>query len=148
MATSSHSAEDGVLGCQVAARVLIVDDHDMVRLGLRTLLDVNPQWEVVGEASSGDEALQQVIELKPDVVILDLSMPGINGFDAAAAIRNAVPFIKIIIFSMHDIPTTARAVGADAFVAKSAGGKELICTLTRLLDGTAPGYSSVPPTVV
>jgi DNA-binding NarL/FixJ family response regulator len=129
-------------------RVLIVDDHDMVRLGVRTLLQAHPEWEVVGEASNGREALQQVIDLMPEVVILDLSMPDINGFDAAAAIRHAAPFIKIVLFSMHDIPTTARAVGADAFVAKSAGGKELVSTLTRLLDGTSPAYSAVPPAVV
>src|SRR5678815_1707277 len=104
----------------MSARVLIADDHEVVRMGVRILLANSPQWQICGEATNGAEALQKVRELAPDIVILDLSMPIMNGFAAAAEIRRLAPNTKIVLFSMHETPATARAVGADAFVAKAS----------------------------
>jgi DNA-binding NarL/FixJ family response regulator len=119
------------------ARLLIVDDHEIMRMGVRFLLADHPQWEICGEASDGQLAVERVASLTPDVVILDLTMPVMNGFETATEIRRLAPGIKIIFFSMHETPTTARAVGADAFVAKSCAARDLAATLTRLLPPEA-----------
>ena len=103
------------------ARVLIVDDHEIVRIGLRILLAGYPQFEVCGEAVDGRQALAKVAELLPDVV----SMPVMNGFDATKELRQTSPDTKIVLFSMHETPTTARTVGAHVFVAKSAAARDL-----------------------
>jgi DNA-binding NarL/FixJ family response regulator len=116
------------------ARLLIVDDHEVVRMGVRTLLAGNPQWEVCGEAADGRQALERIAELAPDLVILDLTMPVMNGFEAAAEIRRIAPSTKIVFFSMHETPVTARLVGADAFVAKGSAVKDLPAALTRILQ--------------
>src|ERR1700682_4234188 len=107
------------------ARVLIVDDHEIVRMGLRILLAGYPQFEVCGEAVDGRQALAKVAELLPDVVIMDLSMPVMNGFDAAKELRLMSPATKIVLFSMHEPPATARMVRAHVFVAKSAAARVL-----------------------
>src|ERR1700733_4024702 len=113
----------------MASRILIVDDHPLVRMGVRLLLAKDPKWEVCGEAEDGDQALREIANLVPDVVILDISLPVINGFEVAQRIRRIAPSTKIVIFSMHDIPSTARDIGVDAFVAKSAGVEVLTATL-------------------
>src|ERR1700692_834884 len=100
-------------------RLLIVDDHEVVRKGVRMLFANNDSIEVCGEAQNGMEAIRMVPELSPDVVILDLSMPGMNGFETAAKMRLIAPSTKIVFFSAHEIPNTARWAGADAFVSKS-----------------------------
>jgi DNA-binding NarL/FixJ family response regulator len=116
------------------ARLLIVDDHEVVRKGVRTLFAHNDSFEVCGEAQNGMEAIRMVPELSPDLVILDLSMPGMNGFETAAKIRLIAPSIKIVFFSVHEIPSTALWVGADAFVSKSSTLQELAFTLNRVLQ--------------
>ncbi len=117
------------------ARILIVDDHEVVRAGIRTYLAENSKSElsVCGEASSGHEAMRAVSQLTPDVVILDLTMPDMNGFEVAAGIRDLAPATKIVLFSIHEIPATARNVGADAFVAKSSGMNVLLATIESVL---------------
>jgi DNA-binding NarL/FixJ family response regulator len=116
------------------SRLLIVDDHEIVRMGVRTLFAHNDLFEVCGEAQSGTEAIRLVPELSPDLVILDLSMPGINGFETAAKIRLLAPSIRIVLFSIHDIPSSARSVDVDAFVSKSSSLEELLLTVNRLLQ--------------
>ena len=115
-------------------RLLIVDDHEVVRLGVRCLVDMNPKWSVCGEASNGKEALEQIAELMPDAVILDLTMPVMNGIEAAEEIRRIAPSIKIVLFSMHDMPSTARMLHANAFVAKSSAARDLPVALERVLN--------------
>jgi DNA-binding NarL/FixJ family response regulator len=115
------------------ARLLIVDDHEVVRKGVRTLFAHNDSFEVCGEAQNGMEAIRMVPELSPDLVILDLSMPGMNGFETAAKIRLIAPSIKIVFFSVHEIPSTALWVGADAFVSKSSALQDLVLTVNRVL---------------
>ena len=115
-------------------RLLIVDDHEVVRLGVRTLFADNNSYEVCGEAQNGEDAILMVSELSPDVVILDLSMPGINGFETAEQILAIAPSVRIVFFSAHEIPATARLVGADAFVSKSSSLEELTLTVNRALQ--------------
>ena len=114
-------------------RVLIADDHEFVRMGLRMMLDGRPEWEVCGEAADGRQALEKVVELAPDAVILDLRMPVMNGFEAAAEIRRIAPSTEIVFLSMHDLADIAVRQGADAFVKKSNAAKELAPTLERVL---------------
>jgi DNA-binding NarL/FixJ family response regulator len=119
----------------MSLRLLIVDDHDVVRLGLRKLADLHARWEVCGEAGNGENAIAKVEELAPDVVILDVSMPGMNGFETAMRIRRMAPATKIILFTIQDVPTAAKQVGADAFVSKASGLPNLVATVERLAGG-------------
>src|SRR6267142_3180488 len=115
------------------ARLLIVDDHEVVRLGVRMLFAKDDSYEVCGEAQNGVEAIRTVSELLPDLVILGLSMPGMNGFEIAARIRLIAPSTRVVFFSGHEIPATARSVGADAFVSKSCPLQELARTVNRVM---------------
>jgi DNA-binding NarL/FixJ family response regulator len=116
------------------ARILIVDDHESVRRGVRTLFANDDSFEVCGEAQNGLEAVRMVAELSPDVVNLDLSMPGMTGFETAAKVRQIAPSIKIIFFTIHEIPESAWWVGADACVSKSSTLEELTRTVNRVLQ--------------
>ena len=117
----------------IPVRLLIVDDHEIVRLGVRILLSDTKQWDICGEAQNGVEAVERVVELAPDVVILDLTMPVMSGFDTASRIRRVAPLTRIVFFSIHDTPTTARLAGADGFVSKSSAAAELASTIRRVL---------------
>jgi two-component system, NarL family, nitrate/nitrite response regulator NarL len=97
----------------------------------------NPPWTVCGEAENGQEAIDLVLELKPDLVVLDLSMPVMNGLQATARIRQLAPSTKILVFSMHDssqVEHGALTAGADAFLTKGASTDTFIRTVTTLLD--------------
>jgi DNA-binding NarL/FixJ family response regulator len=118
----------------MGTRILIVDDHEVVRMGIRLLFPANGPLQVCGEAEDGSDALQKVLELVPDVVILDLTMPGMNGFETAIRIRQIAPSIKIVFYSIHEIPTTARLSGADAFISKASTSQELITTVNRVME--------------
>jgi DNA-binding NarL/FixJ family response regulator len=112
----------------------VVDDNEIVRMGVRGLLCNHPQWEICGEAENGADAISKVAELSPDVVILDLIMPVISGIEAATRIRRISPSTKIVFFSIHDTPTTARMVGADAFVSKSSAAQDLVLAINNVLQ--------------
>ena len=111
-------------------RILLVDDHEVVRKGIKSVL--NGHFSICGEASNGEEAIAKTIEMKPDLVILDISMPGANGFEIAAEIRRDFPSVKIIILSQHDrerlLPRALEA-GADACLDKNCLGTELLPTI-------------------
>jgi DNA-binding NarL/FixJ family response regulator len=116
-------------------RVLIVDDQPVIRRGLRMWLDLEPNVAVVGEAATGEEALQIARRLKPDVVLMDAELPGMDGVAATAAIRAALPTTRVIVLSLHaDAPTRARALaaGAAAFIGKGSGDLELLASLRAL----------------
>jgi two-component system, NarL family, nitrate/nitrite response regulator NarL len=113
----------------VLLRILVADDNEVVRSGVQALLFPKREWEICGYAANGREAIAKVWELSPDVIILDLSMPVMNGFEAAAEIRRTAPSTKIVFLSVHDVPATAREVGANAFVSKSSSAQELIATI-------------------
>lgn len=116
------------LGARRVLRVLICDDHTLVRAGLRRLLDSFGDIEVVAEASNADEAVVRTREATPDIVLLDLSMPGRSGFDALAELRRSCPDSAVVIMSMHDDALHVRealARGAMGFVVKEAAPAEL-----------------------
>ena len=113
-------------------------------MGVRVLFSGSDQWEICGEAQNGAEAISKVKELSPDVVILDLSMPVMGGFDTAKQIRRLAPATRIVFFSIHETPTTARLVGADAFVSKASAADELPRTIIRVLGRDEPPQSLAP----
>jgi DNA-binding NarL/FixJ family response regulator len=118
------------------SRLLIVDDHEIFRRGLRALLEPSSDWEICGEAVDGLDAVEQCKSLKPDVVVLDVSMPRLNGLEAARLIQKENPTSKIVIITQHDSPQirmAAMEAGARAFVTKSAVGSELISALKNLI---------------
>jgi DNA-binding NarL/FixJ family response regulator len=120
----------------VVAGILIVDDHAAIRRGIRSLL-TRDSLEICGEAQNGKQAIEKVRELKPDLVILDVSMPVMNGIEAAREIRRFAPCTKIVLFRVHDslpMKEIAKKVGADACVLKSAADTDLNVTVKRLLQ--------------
>jgi two-component system, NarL family, response regulator NreC len=117
----------------VRTRVLIADDHILVRRGMRAILEMYPEWEVCGEASTGTEAVGKASELRPDVVIMDISMPGPSGLEATRQIRQALPRTEVLIVSMHEsreIIRAARDAGARGYLSKSESDSRLIEALT------------------
>ncbi len=122
-----------------SVRILIADDHELVRQGLRALLATRPAWEVCGEAADGREAIEKAEQLKPDVVLLDVSMPRLGGLEAAAIIRRQSPQAAIVIVSQHDaaemLPSALRA-GARGFVSKSELSRDLLATIESLISAT------------
>lgn len=113
-------------------RVAIVDDHALVRSGLRRLLELEEEIEVVGEAASAPEAIALVRETQPDVLLLDLQMPGTSGLAAMAGIREASPDTQVLVVTMHDDAVhlrSARAAGAVGYVVKSAAPAELVAAV-------------------
>jgi len=117
------------------AAVLLVDDPQLVREGIKQLLEDN--CTVCGEASNGREAIQKVLELKPDVVLMDVSMPEMNGIEATRQIRREAPTTKVILLSMHDSPQVIKLVkeaGADAYVPKAGSTEYLRETIKSVLE--------------
>jgi DNA-binding NarL/FixJ family response regulator len=103
-------------------RILLADDHDVVRRGLSALLANRPDWQVVGEAQNGREAVSLAVKLKPQVAVLDLSMPELNGLEATRQIRKEVPETEVLVFSMYESEQFVRdllAAGARGYVLKS-----------------------------
>src|SRR5437899_7789101 len=110
-------------------RILIADDHDVVRKGLRFLLEAQPGWEICAEAANGREAVAKAQELRPDVDLLDLTMPDLNGLEAARQILKAIPTTEVLILTMHESEETIREVlraGARGYVLKSDAGRDLV----------------------
>ena len=83
-------------------QILLADDHNVVRKGLRKTLEEHKEWRVCGEAADGREAVKMALELKPDIVVLDLTMPGLNGIEATRQIKHALPRTEVLIFTMHE----------------------------------------------
>src|SRR5260370_31909924 len=110
-------------------RVLIADDHDLIRRGVRDLLAARSGWQVVGEAWNGADAVQKAVSLKPDVAILDFSMPELDGPGAAAQITEKAPETGVVVLTMHDSEQVMREVlqsGARGLVLKSDGDRDLL----------------------
>jgi DNA-binding NarL/FixJ family response regulator len=116
-------------------RILIADDHEVVRSGLLKILESQARWEVVGEASDGKEAIAKAIELKPDIAILDYALPMVNGVEATRQIRARLPRTEVLIFTMHDSETLLRdllAAGARGFLLKSDASRLLLTAVESL----------------
>jgi len=118
-------------------RILIADDHDIVRSGLRKLLESHGEWEVVAEAPDGKVAISMALETKPDVVVLDYSMPVINGLEATRQIRERLPKTEVLIFSIYDEEVLIRELlgaGARAYVLKSDIEYQLVSAIESLAE--------------
>lgn len=124
-----------------AVRILIADDHEVVRTGVRTLLEAEVGWTVCGEATNGREAVDKAVELRPDVVVLDVTMPELNGLEAARQLRRAVP-AKILVLTVHEsdqIVAEISAAGAHGYVLKSEAGRMLVDAIRDALGERATG---------
>lgn len=116
-------------------RILVADDHDLMRRGIKTLLQSHAGWEVCGEAQTGREAVTQTEELKPDIVVLDISMPDLNGMEAARRIRKASPSTEVLILSMHFSDQLIREIveaGVRGYIVKSDSDRDLIVAVETL----------------
>ncbi len=116
-------------------RILIADDHEVARRGIRALLESHPEWEVCGEAKDGRETVELAHKLKPDLVLLDVGMPNLNGLEAARQILATSPDLAILILTMHDSDQVVRELlraGARGFLFKSDAGRDLVSAVEAL----------------
>jgi two-component system, NarL family, response regulator NreC len=122
----------------VSIRVVLVDDHAILRAGLRRVLDAEPDIEVVGEAESADRAVFEALSARPDVVVMDLVMPGKSGIEGMPAVLQAVPEAKVLVLSMQDDPRYVREafeVGAAGYVLKEAADTEVVGAVRAVASG-------------
>jgi DNA-binding NarL/FixJ family response regulator len=123
----------------MAARILIADDHEIVREGIRTLIDRSrPEWDICGEAKNGEEAIEAVKTLRPDVIVLDITMPRMSGLEAAPRIAKLGVGCRVLMFTMHDsdrLASEVRNAQAQGLVLKSQAARDLIRAIERLLAG-------------
>jgi DNA-binding NarL/FixJ family response regulator len=127
-------------------RILIADDHGLVRRGAREVLHSQPGWRVVGEAVNGREAVEKAIELKPDVAVVDIGMPELNGVEAVRQIRQGVPNTRVLVLTMHESAHMLRRAldaGANGYLLKS----DLTNTLTKAVKAVAEGKRFLAPKV-
>ena len=116
-------------------RILVADDHDVVRLGVRAILERHEGWEVVGEAKDGKEAVDRDLATRPDVVVLDYALPLVNGVEATRQIRSRLPVAEVLIFTMHDTDSLIREAleaGARGFLLKSDARQFLVSAVESL----------------
>lgn len=117
-------------------RILVADDHEIVRRGLKALLESQRGWKVVAEASTGNQAFEKASEVKPEVAVLDLGMPVLNGLEATRRIRQALPETEVLILTVHDSEQMARealSCGARGYLVKSDVGRDLIAAVESVL---------------
>ena len=125
-------------------RILLADDHEVVRLGIKALLQQHPHLQVVAEAPSGDEAVRLALVYHPDVVVMDIRMPGISGVDACRQIMDQLPGTRVVIlttFAEDDLLFAAIRAGAAGYVLKRIGGDDLVHTI----EAVARGDSTLDP---
>jgi two-component system, NarL family, response regulator NreC len=126
-------------------RLLVVDDHPVVQAGMRTLLGIHADMEVVGEAVDGETAIRRALELKPDVVVMDITMAGMNGVEATCKIKELLPETKVLVLTMHDNEEYLRMmldVGATGYVLKKAANTELAVAIRAVHRGEIFVYPS------
>jgi DNA-binding NarL/FixJ family response regulator len=132
-------------------RILLADDHDLTRAGLRYLLEKQKDWNVCGEAPNGRMAVELAEELRPDIAILDMTMPELNGVEATRQILKKVPHTRILIYTMHEterIITDALEAGASGIVLKSDAGENIVSVITSIAKGRRFFTSHVAEAVV
>lgn len=132
-------------------RILIADDHAVLRSGLRFLLGSTGEFEVVGEASSGLETLTLAEQLQPDLILLDLSMPALGGLEALPTLRKLAPNARILILTMHDDPQYLRQAlkqGANGYILKKAADSDLFSAIRAVLRGEMYIHSSMTRTLL
>ncbi len=119
-------------------RILLADDHTLVRHGIRRILEEHADWQVVGETSDGREAVRQTLELLPDIVIMDIGMPQLNGIEAARQITRRAPSVRVLMLSMHADEayiTQAVEAGAIGYLLKDSADVELVKAVTAAIHG-------------
>jgi DNA-binding NarL/FixJ family response regulator len=117
--------------------ILVADDHDIVREGLKTLLQSQPKWKICDEASTGREAVEKARQHKPDIIVLDFSMPELNGLEATRQIRKILPRTEVLILTMHDSEQLAKEVlqaGARGYLLKTHAKKQLVPAVAALAE--------------
>ncbi len=127
-------------------RIVLVDDHEVVRLGLKALLERHPHFEVVGEAGSAREAMEQVAALEPDVVVMDIRLPGVSGIEACEEIVNRYPDVKVIMLTSYaedEMLFSAIRAGASGYILKQIGSDDLI----KALEAVGRGEALLDPAV-
>lgn len=127
-------------------RILLVDDHEVVRLGLKALLERNPDFEVIGEANSARDAIEQVANLSPTVVVMDIRLPGISGIEACEEIVQNFPETKVIMLTSYaedEMLFSAIRAGASGYILKQIGGEDLV----RALEAVGRGEALLDPAV-
>jgi DNA-binding NarL/FixJ family response regulator len=128
-------------------KIIVVDDHAVIRRGVQGILRAFPEWELCGEAENGQEAIRLAELLKPEIIIMDVSMPGLNGLEATRIIHNILPSTKILLLTLHsssELVRSAFRAGARGYVLKSDAEHELVRALNVLAgDGTyvSPGVN-------
>jgi DNA-binding NarL/FixJ family response regulator len=124
-----------------SARLVLADDHDLVREGIRAVLEGEPDLEVVGEAANGREAVEVCRDVRPDLVLMDVRMPGMDGLAATRAIKEELPETSVVMVTMHESPDyllEAIKAGAAGYILKDAAGERLVEAVRRTLGGEAP----------
>ena len=119
-------------------RVLIADDHEVMRLGIRNLLELQPGWSICAEANNGQEAVEKTLQYHPDIIIMDITMPVMNGLEAALQITQKEPQIPVILFSLHlsdDIYRHFKIDGIRGAVAKGDAARDLVLAVETVLAG-------------
>ena len=132
-------------------QILLVDDHTIFRAGIRVLLEIQPDFKVIGEAEDGLKALTLVRELQPDVVLMDIAMPGVDGLSAARQIKELVPLTKIILLTQHENKEyiqPALKIGAVGYVLKRAAADELVMAIRTVYQGKSFLDSNVTSTIL
>ena len=116
-------------------RIFLADDHELVRNGIRFILNTQPEWEVCGEAANGRDAVERVATTKPDIVIIDIGMPDLNGLEATRQIMKAHPAVKVLVLTVHESHQVVREVlnaGARGYILKSDASRDLIAAIQAL----------------
>lgn len=132
-------------------KIILVDDHKMVRSGLRTLLEQNADMEVIAEATDGRKAVELARELSPDVVVIDISMPGLNGIEATRQILAAAPKVKVVALSMHSdkrFVTGMLEAGASGYLLKGDDSEELITAIRAIAANKAYLSPDISKTII
>lgn len=131
-------------------RVLLADDHGVLRDGLRRLIETDPGIRVVAAANDGHEAVAKAAETRPEVVVMDISMPGLNGVEATRSIARTSPATRVLILSMHgsaDVVRRAMAAGARGFVHKESAGEEILAAIRAIAGGARYLGAGIAPAV-
>ena len=122
----------------MAKRILVVDDHDVVRQGVRLILRARPDWEIIGEAANGIDAMEKTKSLDPDLIVLDISMPGKDGLEVIHDLKRQGLEPKIVVFTMHDSKELAakiEASGASGYVIKTSAARDLVKAIQQVFEG-------------
>lgn len=134
---SDTKAETAYGGRTMALNILIADDHEVVRQGVRKIIESEPEWTVCAEAGNGTEAVARTLELRPEIVVMDLGMAELNGLEATRQILQAAPKTRVLILTMHQSEALMRDVleaGARGYMLKSDAGRDLVTAVQALSD--------------